>query len=1339
MVKKENLKQLLELLNFEANGDIYYKGYESTDKKLVVDFKQQKILYRELGITVGRETTDNFGEPENFVVLECVDHLLSCGYEPRHLELEPAWKLGHTTKGGYADIWIRTFKDNGFDGADKDSLLIIECKTPGDEYNGAWQDTLYDGAQLFSYFQQEKSTKFLCLYTMAIINGVVHSNYKLINVQDNEELLATDDKLLSYNKATNNKQLFKVWHDTYHSEYATLGLFQEVDKNSNGAKRYKIGKEHYTINDLQSVGPDSIQKKYNEFATILRQHNVGAMENAFDKLVNLFLAKIVDETNNPNDLHFYWKGSAYDDDYQLQDRLQRLYRDGMKRFLGEDVTYIENSEIDKAFRRFKNDPDATKKTIKEYFRALKFFSDNDFSFISVHNKKLFEQNAVILRKIVKMLEDMRLKSQGDDEQNQLLGNLFEGFLTKGVKQSEGQFFTPIPIVRFIVSSLPIELIIKNGIGISNNNDDNNYEIPSAIDYACGAGHFLTEFAARIKPYVEIYHPDIPIAEYYKQIFGIEKEYRLSKVSKVSAFMYGHDETNIIYADALAATPEVKDKSFSVLIANPPYSVKGFLDTLSEEQRHHYSLYNDNLNIDKNNSIETFFIERAAQLLKAGGVAGIILPLSVLSNSGIYAHAREIILKNFDIIALVEPGGNTFGKTNTKTVIMFMRRKETNTPDSDHYLNRVSAWFSDHDNAEEVYDDRELLEKYCAYQHYDFADYNEFLKGSISESLASTDNFEEYHESFFGNGRNATKGVCEEAKSSRAKYRSRINTKQYKRLPTEQKAEYDGKAFYNFAHAIEKEKVYYFLLANDNPQQVVIVKSPASNTENKKFLGYEWGEGKGREGLHCLNATKTTVTDDEENESDDDTLHQISGIENIQTPLFNPHDLDDDNKINTIIRKNFLREEFVIPDELSPFISCANLTDMISFSGTSFKKDIATNNLLKIEYKSRFDVTSLKKIGNIIGGLWTGSMPPLKTINVIRNTNFDLEGHLSYENVAKIAVEEAQFVKRDLKEGDIVIEKSGGSATQAVGRVVYIDKDLEDFSFSNFTARLRLTSDKFLPKYVYLFLNNFWLIGGTRSMQNGSSGLANLNMNSYMLTKIPNAPKDIQEKIVEECDAEERTYSESKASIELLTSNKMAIVKSITSPQSKKIKDLCTTINPSRTGISNESDDTLVSFIEMSSLGQGIIEQKVDKKLGELRKGGYTYFAENDILIAKITPCMENGKCAIARGLTNGIGMGSTEFHVFRLNKRKILPEYLFALLNQDSVRHDAAEHFTGASGHRRVPVDFYENIEIPMIPLGQQQAIVKQLSSYDEEIQSLKSRMAQCATNKQAILDKYLK
>lgn len=380
MVKKQII-ELLNLLGFRQDGNIYTKKYKTALHPLQVDVEKELIYYDNSGITVNRTNTSNFSEDENLVVLECVDRLLSKGYQANHIELEPHWKLGHGTKGGYADIWVRTYTDNVFDGNDddKNSLLIIECKTSGAKFGEAWNDTLDDGAQLFSYFQQEPATKFLCLYTSDIVDGKVLPEYKLINVQDNQDLLESDKNARSYQNK-NDKQRYRVWRDTYCCDYDTKGLFED------DIRPYEIGKNKYTVADLVEVNNEEIQKKYHEFALILRQHNVSGRENAFDKLVNLFLAKVVDETNNPEDLHFYWKGTAYDDDFQLQDRLQRLYRDGMELFLSEKVTYIENSQIDWAFRRFKNDPDATKKTIMEYFRALKFFSDNDFSFISVHNE-----------------------------------------------------------------------------------------------------------------------------------------------------------------------------------------------------------------------------------------------------------------------------------------------------------------------------------------------------------------------------------------------------------------------------------------------------------------------------------------------------------------------------------------------------------------------------------------------------------------------------------------------------------------------------------------------------------------------------------------------------------------------------------------------------------------------------------------------------------------------------------------------------------------------------------------------------------------------------------------
>ena len=386
------------------------------------------------------------------------------------------------------------------------SLLIIECKTAGKELDTEWKKTLINGGQVLSYAKQAGSTQFVALYASDWIDDQVIAHYYLITLKDNEKLLEerADQELLSYAEAKllDREDIYRAWKETYAQDYATKGIFEE------DIPAYAIGKTKYSLADLSTINSNDIQGKYHQFATILRQHNVSGRENAFDKLVNLFLCKIVDETNNPQELKFYWKGIAYDSFFELQDRLQKLYQEGMRRFLNEEVTYIDNEAIDQAFRFFRNDPDATRETIKKYFRELKFFTNNDFAFIDVHNEKLFYQNAAVLLKIVQMLQDIRLKTE---EENQFLGDMFEGFLDQGVKQSEGQFFTPMPIVKFILKSLPLEQIITE-----------SDRIPRVIDYACGAGHFLNEYAQEIKPIVEA-HRETRLEEYYQKVVGIEKE------------------------------------------------------------------------------------------------------------------------------------------------------------------------------------------------------------------------------------------------------------------------------------------------------------------------------------------------------------------------------------------------------------------------------------------------------------------------------------------------------------------------------------------------------------------------------------------------------------------------------------------------------------------------------------------------------------------------------------------------------------------------------------------------------------------------------------------------
>ena len=142
----------------------------------------------------------------------------------------------------------------------------------------------------------------------------------------------------------------------------------------------------------------------------------------------------------------------------------------------------------------------------------------------------------------------------------------------------------------------------------------------------------------------------------------------------------------------------------------------------------------------------------------------------------------------------------------------------------------------------------------------------------------------------------------------------------------------------------------------------------------------------------------------------------------------------------------------------------------------------------------------------------------------------MNGLLNLSDVAQIDVEESAFEKRKLEEGDIIVEKSGGSSTQAVGRVVLFKNDGE-YSFSNFTMRLRLTNNDLNSTFLYLVLNSYYQKGYTFDMQNGASGLKNLDTNKYLSLQIPFPPMEIQKKIVEECNIVDEEYESSKRRID----------------------------------------------------------------------------------------------------------------------------------------------------------------------------------------------------------------
>jgi type I restriction enzyme S subunit len=144
-----------------------------------------------------------------------------------------------------------------------------------------------------------------------------------------------------------------------------------------------------------------------------------------------------------------------------------------------------------------------------------------------------------------------------------------------------------------------------------------------------------------------------------------------------------------------------------------------------------------------------------------------------------------------------------------------------------------------------------------------------------------------------------------------------------------------------------------------------------------------------------------------------------------------------------------------------------------------------------------------------------------------------------------------------------------------------------------------------------------------------------------------------------------------------------------------------------------SDDTPCSFIPMDAVDDVAAEitHLITRPFKEVAKG-YTPFAEHDVLLAKITPCMENGKCAIARGLPSGVGFGSTEFHVIRASKQ-ILPEWIYFFWRLPGTRVLAERNMTGTAGQKRVPMSFLESLKIPVPSVEDQRRLIVLLKEAD--------------------------
>lgn len=1224
MITKDKFKELLLSTGFEKStiGKYYTKTFSSCS--VHVDFDNDRLIYPETeGLIVNDKTTSNFSHNENFVVFECVCRLLEKGYRPEHIELEPKWQLGRDAKGGKADIVVKDEKG--------DVLIIIECKTAGAEYNKEVKNTEEYGGQLFSYWQQENATRWLAIYSSDWKNGEILVKSQVIPCQDDKNIEAMAEKdrdVLIYRNAKNDAERFEVWSETYNKTWIDNLIFDEE------SQAYNIGIPPLRKRKLRDFTPED--RIVNRFEEILRHNNVSDKENAFNRLVALFICKLVDEIKKQDfeEVEFQYKQGT--DTYEsLQDRLQRLHTQGMEEFMKEKIFYVEADYAERLFVQYTGHK--RKQAIEELnktIRILKFYSNNDFAFKDVHNEELFFQNGKILVEVVQLFQPYRIVYPS---KHQFLGDLFEQLLNKGFKQNEGQFFTPMPITRFIWDSLPLQTYIS----------DNG--LPNVIDYACGAGHFLTEAVEAI----DKVRKDKDNSWVEKHIYGVEKDYRLARVSKISLFMNGAGGANIIFGDGLEnyADKGIESGAFDILVANPPYSVSGF--------KQHLKLRNNTFRIldivtNDGKEIETLFIERISQLLRPRGIAAVVLPASILSNSSAsYMAAREELLQNFYIRAIVSFGSKTFGATGTNTVTLFLERY--NEPPRIAKLTKDSIDAIMSGEVLSDFTDKQILADYLQLQHLQEEGYLRFIRKEMDwEELYDNSYLKVYTDTF-----------------------AQMPISLPKKCTAEEEEQIRKDKFYEFALRIERDKLYYFSLARE--QRTLVITSPADNKEQKAFLGYDWSNRKGAEGI---------------------VINQPGGM------LYNPEDRFARGTLASAIRNSFIGggTTTTLPENLEKYAKTYRLEDMMDFSRAEFDKEIKTQRESFSKVESKFSISILGKL-----------LLPIKG-----NTT----------KIAKEQIKEKGTVPVVTQENDSIISgfTENSNAINDIPLIVFGDHSCTfkyiDFEFvrgADGTQLIKVDESQAILKYIYYYLSNTPVVNASKYER---------HFKYLKKQEIPLPPKNIQQQIVKECEAVDEEYNTSRMTIETYRK------------KISDIFDKLEVVNKSQWGVIQISDicayatkripyaaidaDSYVATDNLLQKCEGMVAYN-----GVPTTGTVVEYRKGDILLSNIRPYLKKMWLADREGGCN------PDVLVIRPKDNSVIPEYLYNALRRQQFFDFVMSDIKGMKMPRGNK-DHIMRYQIPLIDMKDQQSIVKEVQEYEAIISKAQLVMNSCPQRKKDILLGYL-
>ncbi len=517
-------------------------------------------------------------------------------------------------------------------------FFFIEVKAPEKFEN----DQEYIEGQLYQLAKLQKKVKYLVYYTLDFKNNEISDRAIIIDFEKYPE----------------------------YSDWEKAGFIQAGDQLTPGYNKPKIQpliKGHKTYDLTTELNIEDIEGLGKRLHNVLWGGGGTNDSEIFYSLVNLILAKIQDESERNQGEEYQFQVLGYDDNIESPQKVFKKVNELYKRALNEKLHIHDERKLDKMY---------------------------------IVNEEKFPLNKLV-HTVQSLQKYSFTKGKSKIGNKDILGDFFESITRDGFKQTKGQFFTPIPIVKFILYALKID-----ELAITRLNKDK--ELPFIIDPSAGSGTYLIEAMKAITKEIkykqfdkiesndtvqsrfeELFKPDRNENRWArKYIYGVDLNFDLGIASKVNMILHGDGTTNIFIKDGLLpfrfykkeTAPNYLQKAFSeplyndkeingefdIIISNPPFSVN--LDTQTKRQLPHSFIFSN-----KKNS-ENLFLERWYQLLRENGRLGVVLPESVFDTSE-NKYIRLFLFKYFNIKAVISLPQVTFEPyTSTKTSLLFAQKK-----------------------------------------------------------------------------------------------------------------------------------------------------------------------------------------------------------------------------------------------------------------------------------------------------------------------------------------------------------------------------------------------------------------------------------------------------------------------------------------------------------------------------------------------------------------------------------------------------------------------------------------------------------------------------------------